>query len=206
MIEPLHITCLLPGLSSLPIPISPLCSVLFKASSPTSRPARWSFSLTRKTAKNEGDLVLAAEHLPQVINFMAKYARGLICLTLSEARCRQLNLPLMVSSNGSSTAPTSPVDRSRRRRHHRDFRRHRARTGGRPAVAATPSPATSCSRASFAQGAKRRRAGARRPHRSGLRPAPRWRLEPASVICEIMNDDGTMARLPSFWCLPSSTA
>lgn len=42
--------------------------------------------------ENEGDLVLAAEHVtPEAINFMAKYARGLICLTLSEARCRQLN-------------------------------------------------------------------------------------------------------------------
>src|SRR5574343_704350 len=53
--------------------------------------------------ENEGDLVLAAEHVtPEAINFMAKSARALICLTLSEARCRQLNLPLMVSNNGSS--------------------------------------------------------------------------------------------------------
>ena len=50
--------------------------------------------------ENEGDLVLAAEHVtPEAINFMAKHARGLICLTLSEARCRQLDLPLMVRDN-----------------------------------------------------------------------------------------------------------
>ena len=49
--------------------------------------------------ENEGDLVLAAEFVtPEAINFMAKHGRGLICLTLTEERCRQLNLPLMVSS------------------------------------------------------------------------------------------------------------
>ena len=47
--------------------------------------------------ENEGDLVLAAEHVtPEAINFMAKFGRGLICLTLTEARCRLLDLPLMV--------------------------------------------------------------------------------------------------------------
>ena len=50
--------------------------------------------------ENEGDLVLAAEHVtPEAINFMARYGRGLICLTLTEQRCRQLNLPLMVRDN-----------------------------------------------------------------------------------------------------------
>ncbi|MBZ0143538.1 MAG: 3,4-dihydroxy-2-butanone-4-phosphate synthase, partial [Rhodocyclaceae bacterium] len=52
--------------------------------------------------ENEGDLVLAAEYVtPEAINFMAKFGRGLICLTLTEARCRQLNLPLMVRDNRS---------------------------------------------------------------------------------------------------------
>src|SRR3954462_9131112 len=50
--------------------------------------------------ENEGDLVFAAEHVtPEAINFMAKHGRGLICLTLTEARCRQLELPLMVRDN-----------------------------------------------------------------------------------------------------------
>ena len=53
--------------------------------------------------ENEGDLVLAADFVtPEAINFMAKYARGLVCLTLRQDRCEQLNLPLMVSSNGTS--------------------------------------------------------------------------------------------------------
>ena len=52
--------------------------------------------------ENEGDLVMAAEFVThEAINFMAKHGRGLICLTLTEARCRQLNLPLMVNQNRS---------------------------------------------------------------------------------------------------------
>mgnify|MGYP000194133489 CR=1 FL=1 len=48
--------------------------------------------------ENEGDLTMAADAVtPAAINFMAKHGRGLICLTLTEARCRQLELPLMVS-------------------------------------------------------------------------------------------------------------
>ncbi|MFP6681606.1 MAG: 3,4-dihydroxy-2-butanone-4-phosphate synthase, partial [Gammaproteobacteria bacterium] len=47
--------------------------------------------------ENEGDFVIAATHITaDHVNFMARYGRGLICLTLSESRCRQLNLPLMV--------------------------------------------------------------------------------------------------------------
>ncbi|HIE54696.1 MAG TPA: bifunctional 3,4-dihydroxy-2-butanone-4-phosphate synthase/GTP cyclohydrolase II, partial [Chromatiaceae bacterium] len=50
--------------------------------------------------ENEGDLVIAADKVtPEVINFMAKYGRGLICLTLTRERCQQLRLPLMVNAN-----------------------------------------------------------------------------------------------------------
>jgi len=50
--------------------------------------------------ENEGDLVLAADFVtPEAINFMATHGRGLICLTLTEERCHQLDLPLMVSAN-----------------------------------------------------------------------------------------------------------
>src|SRR5215469_6583579 len=52
--------------------------------------------------ENEGDLVLAAEFVtPEAINFMAKYGRGLICLTVTPERCKQLNLPLMTHRNGT---------------------------------------------------------------------------------------------------------
>ena len=52
--------------------------------------------------ENEGDLVIAATHVrPEDINFMITHARGLVCLTLSRERCKQLNLPLMVDQNGA---------------------------------------------------------------------------------------------------------
>ena len=52
--------------------------------------------------ENEGDLLMAAEFVtPDAINFMARHGRGLVCLTLTEERCRQLHLPLMVSNNRS---------------------------------------------------------------------------------------------------------
>src|SRR5690606_26213676 len=52
--------------------------------------------------ENEGDLVMAAEYVtPEAINFMVTHARGLVCLTLTEERCRQLDLPLMASRNGT---------------------------------------------------------------------------------------------------------
>ena len=63
--------------------------------------------------ENEGDLVLAADFVtPEAINFMAMHARGLICLTLTEERCRQLGLPLMVSDNRSplGTAFTTSIE------------------------------------------------------------------------------------------------
>ena len=53
--------------------------------------------------ENEGDLIIAADYVtPEAINFMAKYGRGLICLTLTRERCQQLDLPLMVTRNGTS--------------------------------------------------------------------------------------------------------
>src|SRR5713226_7678470 len=66
--------------------------------------------------ENEGDLVMAAEKVtPQAINFMATHGRGLICLSLTEERIRQLNLPLMVHDNTSQyqTAFTVSIEASR---------------------------------------------------------------------------------------------
>ena len=71
--------------------------------------------------ENEGDLTMAADCItPEAINFMAKYGRGLICLTLTEEKCRSLNLPPMVPNNlapppvpstSSSSTITVPLDR-----------------------------------------------------------------------------------------------
>ena len=149
--------------------------------------------------ENEGDIVIAAEHITaDSINFMAKHARGLICLTLSEARCRQLNLPLMVSNNGSShgtnftlsieaaegvTTGISAADRA---------------CTVQAAVARHAKPADIVQPGHiFPLKAQNGGVLVRAGHtEAGCDLAALAGLEPASVICEIMNDDGTMARLP----------
>jgi len=67
------------------------------------RAGRMVILVDEEDRENEGDLVLAADHVTaEAVNFMAKYGRGLICLTLTRERCQQLNLPLMVRDNGTS--------------------------------------------------------------------------------------------------------
>jgi len=149
--------------------------------------------------ENEGDLVLAAQFAtPEHINFMARYGRGLICLTLTEARCRQLNLPSMVQKNGSSMRTNFTVSIE-------------AASGVTTGISAADRAHTI--QAAVAKDASARdivspghvfplaaqdggvlvRAG---HTEAGCDLALLAGLEPASVICEILNDDGSMARLP----------
>ena len=66
------------------------------------RAGRMVILVDEEDRENEGDLILAADYVtPEAINFMARFGRGLICLTLTADRCRQLDLPLMVSRNGT---------------------------------------------------------------------------------------------------------
>lgn len=149
--------------------------------------------------ENEGDLVLAAQFAtPAHINFMAKYGRGLICLTLTEARCRQLNLPSMVQKNGSSmrtnftvsieaasgvTTGISAADRART---------IQAAVARDACAADIVSPGHI-----FPLAAQNGGVLVRAGHtEAGCDLAGLAGLEPASVICEILNDDGSMARLP----------
>jgi 3,4-dihydroxy 2-butanone 4-phosphate synthase/GTP cyclohydrolase II len=148
--------------------------------------------------ENEGDLVLAADFVtPEAINFMARHARGLVCLTLTEDRCRQLNLPLMVSTNRSShgTNFTMSIE---------------AATGVSTGISAADRARTV--QAATARDAKPgdivqpghifpvmaqpggvlNRAG---HTEAGCDLARLAGCSPAAVICEIMKDDGTMARL-----------
>ncbi len=149
--------------------------------------------------ENEGDVCMAAEMAtPEAINFMAKYARGLICLSLTEERIRQLDLPMMVDDNRSSrsTAFTISIE---------------ARTGVTTgisagdraltiltAVADDAGPADLVSPGHVfplkaVPGGVLQRTG----HTEGSADLSRLAgLKPASVICEIMKDDGTMARYP----------
>lgn len=149
--------------------------------------------------ENEGDLVMAAEKTtPDAINFMAKHARGLICLALTPERVEELQLPPQAAENTASfgTAFTVSID----------ARRH-ITTGISAADRATTIRTaldSKCSPADLARpghvfplkaqkGGVLKRAGQTEGSVDLARLAG---LYPAGVLCEIMNDDGTMARVP----------
>jgi 3,4-dihydroxy 2-butanone 4-phosphate synthase / GTP cyclohydrolase II len=149
--------------------------------------------------ENEGDLIMAAEFVrAEDVNFMARYARGLICLTLTRDRCRQLRLPLMVSDTNTDhrtnftlsieaaegvTTGISAHDRAQtiRAAVRRDARPEDLRQPGHifPLMAQAGGVLT--------------RAG---HTEAGCDLARLAGLEPAAAIVEILNDDGTMARRP----------
>lgn len=149
--------------------------------------------------ENEGDFVIAAEFATaEHINFMAKYGRGLICLTLTEARCRQLNLPPMVQKNGTRlgtnfTASIEAADGVTTGISAKD----RATTI-EAAVAKDATPKSIVSPGHIfpltaLNGGVLVRAG---HTEAGCDLAFLAGVEPAAVICEILKDDGEMARLP----------
>src|SRR5712691_857308 len=149
--------------------------------------------------ENEGDLAMAAEKItPEAINFMAKYGRGLICLTLTEDRCDELRLPLMSPINTSvhGTAFCEAID---------------ARLGVTTGISASDRAITILTAIDPATTPQDL---ARPGHMFPLRARPGGvlvrtgqteasvdiariaGLYPAGVICEVMNEDGTMARVP----------
>lgn len=149
--------------------------------------------------ENEGDLVIAADAItPEAINFMATHGRGLICLTLTEERVEQLKLPMMVANNQSPyhTAFTVSIE---------------AREGVSTGISAADRARTIQAAIDPASGPQdlvtpghifplRARNGGvlvRTGQTEGSVDLARLSgLTPSGVICEIMNDDGTMARLP----------
>ena len=163
------------------------------------RAGRMVILIDEEDRENEGDLVLAAEHVtPEAINFMARWGRGLICLTLTEAHCRQLDLPLMVRDNKTPhgtaftvsieaatgvTTGISAQDRSRTIQ---------------AAVAKHASPADIVQPGHvFPLMAQNGGVLVRAGHtEAGCDFAQLAGLMPAAVICEILTEDGTMARLP----------
>ena len=149
--------------------------------------------------ENEGDLLMAASCVsPDAINFMAKHGRGLICLTLTEQRCRQLNLQLMVNDNRSShgTAFTVSIEAAEGVTTGISAA-DRARTIA-AAVAADARPQDVVQPGHiFPLKAQAGGVLARAGHtEAGCDFAQLAGLEPAAVICEILKDDGSMARLP----------
>ena len=176
------------------MPISPIPELVAELAA-----GRMVILVDEEDRENEGDLVLAADHVtPQAINFMAKYGRGLICLTLTRERCERLQLPPMAARNGTkhSTAFTVSIE---------------AATGVSTGISAADRAHTiAVAVAAQAQpsdlvqpghvfplqaqdGGVLMRAG---HTEAGCDLSSMAGLSPAAVICEIMNDDGTMARLP----------
>lgn len=149
--------------------------------------------------ENEGDLVIAAEaSTPESVNFMAKHGRGLICLTLTRERCQQLDLPQMVHNNRTPHGTAFTVSIEAAEGVTTGISAHdRARTI-KAAVArhATPQDIVQPGHV-FPLMAQDGGVLVRAGHtEAGCDLAHLAGYEPASVICEIMNDDGTMARLP----------
>ncbi|WIV99953.1 bifunctional 3,4-dihydroxy-2-butanone-4-phosphate synthase/GTP cyclohydrolase II [Kinneretia aquatilis] len=176
------------------MPISPVPELVAELAA-----GRMVILVDEEDRENEGDLVLAADHVtPEAINFMAKYGRGLICLTLTRERCERLQLPPMASRNGTKHATAFTVSIE-------------AATGVTTGISAADRARTV--QAAVARGAEARdlvqpghifplqaqdggvlmRAG---HTEAGCDFAQMAGLTPAAVICEIMKDDGTMARLP----------
>jgi 3,4-dihydroxy 2-butanone 4-phosphate synthase/GTP cyclohydrolase II len=149
--------------------------------------------------ENEGDLVLAAEFTTaEHINFMAKFGRGLICLTLTEARCKQLNLTKMVQKNGARMGTNFTVSIEAAEGVTTGISAaDRARTV-KAAVAKTAKPKDIVSPGHiFPLAAMDGGVLVRAGHtEAGCDLAQLAGCEPASVICEILKDDGSMARLP----------
>ncbi len=149
--------------------------------------------------ENEGDLVIPAQMAtPEVINFMAKYGRGLICLTLSSKRVRELDIPPMAKNNDSrhSTAFTVSIE-AREGISTGISASDRART---IAVATDPSNGKADIVSPghvFPLEARDGGVLVRAGHTEAAVDVARLAgLNPSGVICEIMNEDGTMARMP----------
>lgn len=178
----------------IPVPVSSVEEIVQEM-----RAGRMVILVDEEDRENEGDLVLAADHVtPEAINFMARFGRGLICLTLTRERCERLQLPPMVARNGTKmgTAFTVSIE----------------------AAEGVTTGISAADRARTVQAAVARDAQARdlvQPGHifplqavdggvlmraghteAGCDLAAMAGATPAAVICEIMKDDGTMARLP----------
>jgi 3,4-dihydroxy 2-butanone 4-phosphate synthase/GTP cyclohydrolase II len=180
--------------TSTPIPISPVQDIVADM-----RAGKMVILVDEEDRENEGDLVLAAQHVSaEAINFMARFGRGLICLTLTREHCERLQLPPMVVRNGTKhgTAFTVSIE---------------AAVGVSTGISAADRACTvRAAVAPHAQpddlvqpghifplqavdGGVLMRAG---HTEAGCDLAAMAGCAPAAVICEIMKDDGTMARLP----------
>src|SRR6478672_7881393 len=149
--------------------------------------------------ENEGDLVIPAQMCtPQAINFMAKHGRGLVCLALTQQRANQLRIPMMTPINGTPHQTAFTVSIEAKEGISTGISAHdRAHTIS-VAIDPTKGPADIITPGHvFPLVAREGGALVRAGHTEAAVDIARLAgLYPAGVICEIMNDDGTMARLP----------
>jgi len=149
--------------------------------------------------ENEGDLTMAAEKVtPEAINFMAKYGRGLICLSLSPELVEKLELPLMVSDNKSPFHTAFTVSIEARDGVTTGISAHDRATTILAAVHPQAKPEDLVSPGHIFPLRARRGGVLRRTGQTegSVDLARLAGLTPAGVICEVMKDDGTMARMP----------
>ncbi len=149
--------------------------------------------------ENEGDLTIAAEHVsPEAINFMARYGRGLICLSMTEERARQLQLPPMVHDNSSPFGTAFTVSIEARRGVTTGISAYDRATTVRTAIADNAKP-DDLVRPGHVFPIVARKGGVlvRTGQTEGSVDLTRLAgCVPAAVICEVMKEDGTMARMP----------
>jgi 3,4-dihydroxy 2-butanone 4-phosphate synthase/GTP cyclohydrolase II len=180
--------------TTIPVPISSVEAIVADM-----RAGRIVILVDEEDRENEGDLVLAADHVSaEAINFMARFGRGLICLTLTRQRCELLQLPPMTARNGDKkgTAFTASIEAAEGVTTGISAA-DRARTV-QAAVAKNAVPQDLVQPGHIfplqaVDGGVLMRAG---HTEAGCDLAAMAGCSPASVICEIMKDDGTMARLP----------
>jgi 3,4-dihydroxy 2-butanone 4-phosphate synthase/GTP cyclohydrolase II len=149
--------------------------------------------------ENEGDILMAAEAVtPASINFMARFGRGLICLTLSEERCQQLRLSLMVGDNKAQLETNFTVSIEAAEGVTTGISASDRATTVQAAVKADATPSSIVQPGHiFPLMAKKGGVLIRAGHtEAGCDLARLAGFEPAAVIVEILNDDGTMARRP----------
>jgi len=177
-----------------PVAISPVQDIVAEM-----KAGRMVILVDEEDRENEGDLVLASDHVtPEAINFMARFGRGLICLTLTRERCEYLKLPPMAARNGTvySTAFTVSIEAAEGVTTGISAA-DRAKTV-QVAVARNTQPTDLVQPGHIfplqaVDGGVLMRAG---HTEAGCDLAAMAGCSASSVICEIMKDDGTMARLP----------
>ena len=177
-----------------PVAISPVEDIVADM-----RAGRMVILVDEEDRENEGDLIMAADHVTaEAVNFMARFGRGLICLTLTKERCERLQLPPMTVRNGDKKGTAFTVSIEAAEGVTTGISAADRACTVQAAVAANAKPEDLVQpghvfRLQAVEGGVLMRAG---HTEAGCDLAAMAGCTPASMICEIMKDDGTMARLP----------